>query len=90
MVEDLTRLSLVESEMLGQSSYKCGQAHKNHKEGHVTVTMSIKWIVTKLITIWFVVGIWLVHDQICVRIWRENVLVAVKIKVENKIENGTY
>lgn len=79
MVEDLAGLSLVESEVLGQSRDEGCQAHEQHQEGHVAVPVGVERIVTKLITIRLVVGVWLVHDQIRVWVGRENVLVAAKI-----------
>jgi hypothetical protein len=44
------------------------------------MSMGIKGIVSQLISIWLIVSVWLVNDQIGVRIWRENVLVTIGIR----------
>lgn len=41
------------------------------------MTLGIERIISKLITVWFVMGVSLVHYQISVGVWGENVLVTV-------------
>ena len=62
MVEHLTCLSLVESEVERQSSDESSGANEQNQEWVVTVSMGVEWIVSQLVTEWLIVSIWLVHN----------------------------
>ena len=75
VIEYLTELSVVKSEV---ESNGCREGHntcEDHKVRIVSVTMSIKRIITNLITIWFIVSVGLVNNKIGMRVWGENVFV---------------
>ena len=87
MVEHFGGLSLVESEVEGKGRHKSGDANIEHHEWPVTMTVAVEGIVSQLIPVWLIMGVWLVNDQVGVRIWRENVLVTIE-RSNKKI--GTY
>lgn len=61
-------------------SHCCDESNtsdKNHQVWHITMTLGIERIISKFITVWFVMGVSLVHYQISVGVWGENVLVTV-------------
>ena len=80
MVEHLGSLSLVKSEVEGQGGHKSGDAEIKLHEWPVTMSMSIKGIISQFISVWLIVSVWLVNDQIGMGIWRENVLVTIEIR----------
>jgi hypothetical protein len=41
------------------------------------MALGIERIISELITVWLIMGVGLVHYQISVGVWRENVLVTV-------------
>ena len=75
MVKDLTLLSVIKSEVECKDVSQCNASHKQHQVGHLTMTMCIERIITKLIPVWLIMCVWLVDNQVGVRVWRENVLV---------------
>ena len=77
MVEHLTGLSSVESKVESKGGNEGDGAHVEHQEGKFTVTVGIEGIVAQLVTIRLIMGIWLVHDQLSVGVWREDVLVTI-------------
>ena len=81
MVEYLTGLTLVESEVESQGCDECCGTGEKHQEWVVTMSPGLERIITKLITVWFIVGVWLIDNQVSVRIWREDVLVTMKIRL---------
>lgn len=78
MVEYLGCLSLVESEMESQSGHECCNTNIKHHEWPVSVAVSVEGIVSQLVSVWLVMGIGLVNNQVCVRVGRENVLVTIE------------
>ena len=83
MIVDFSSLSLVKTEMEKDGVSKCNDSKEKIQVWHITMSLSVKRIITDFITIWFIVGVGFVHDQVSVRVWRENVLVAVEIKDKN-------
>ena len=77
MIENLACLSLIESEMESKSCDERGESNEEHHVWHISVTVGIEGIVSKFITIWFVMSVWLVNNQISVGVWREDVLVTI-------------
>lgn len=82
MVEHLGCLPLVKSEVESKSSHEGGNSNVKHHEWPVSMPMAVERIVSKLVPVWLVVGVWLVNNQVCVRVWGENVLMAVEIRFE--------
>ena len=78
MIKYLTGLSPIEPEMECRHCNKRDTAGKEIQEWLVTMTVGIKWIVTQFITIWFIVSISLVNDQVGVCITTgENVFMTI-------------
>ena len=77
MVHDLARLSPVEAEVESHHGRKRHNTNIEHEVRHVAMTVGIERVVTEFITIRFVMRVGLVHDQVGVRVRRENVLVTV-------------
>ena len=91
MIVDFSSLSLVKTEMEKDGMSECNDSKEKIQVWHITVTLSVKRIITDFITIWFIVGVWFIHNQLSVGVWRENVLVAVEIKrLELVFEIDTY
>ena len=84
MIEYLTCLSLIESEMESKSCDERGESNEEHHVWHISVTVGIEGIVSEFITIWFVMSVWLVNNQVSVGVWREDVLVTI-LKRSHKI-----
>jgi hypothetical protein len=84
MVEYLRCLSLVESEMEGQSGNEGSDTHVDHHVWPVTMSVRVEGIVSQLITIGLIMGVWLVNNQVGVRVGGENVLVTIElIRIQN-------
>ena len=81
MIEYLTGLSSIKSEVESQGCDKCCGTNEKHQEWVVTVSLGLKRIITNLITIWFIVSVWLIDNQVSMRIWRKDVLVTIQILV---------
>ena len=75
MIEHLTSLSFVESEVVGQHRDEGDGSHKNHKVRHISVTLGVEGIITQLIAVRFVMSVRLVNNKVGVRVGREDVLV---------------
>ena len=80
MVVNFTSLSLIESKVECQCGDKACDTNIKHHVWHISVTVGIEGVVSKFITIWFVMSVWLVHDQVSVGVWREDVLVTALMK----------
>ena len=81
MIEYLTGLSSIKSEVESQGCDKCCGTNEKQQEWVVTVSLGLKRIITNLITIWFIMSVWLIDNQVSMRIWRKDVLVTIKIMV---------
>ena len=80
VIVDFSSLSLVKTEMEKDGVSECNDSKEKIQVWHITMSLSVKRIITDFITIWLIVGICFINNQFSVRIWRENVLVAVEIK----------
>ena len=82
MIEDLGGLPLVESEV---ESHCCDESNATDEDVHVwhiTVTLGLERIVSELISVRLIMSVWLIHDQVGVRVWREDVFVTVMERSE--------
>jgi hypothetical protein len=59
-----------------------------HHEWPITMSVSIERIISQLISVRLIMGVWLVNNQVSVGIWRENVLVTIERETING--NETY
>ena len=77
MIQHFTLLPVVKSEMEHDSVGEHDGSYIEHQVRHFAVAVSVEGIVTDLITVWLVVRVGLVNDQVGMGVWGENVLVAV-------------
>ena len=77
MIQHFTLLPVVKAEMEDDSVSEHDGSYIEHQVGHIAVAVSVEGIVTDLITVWLVVSVGLVDDQVGVGVWGEYVLVAV-------------
>ena len=77
MVESFTELSIVKSEMECCKMSKTNCCTKQEQIRHLSVSMGIKRIISELITEWLVVGVGFVYNQVCMRVWGEDIFVTV-------------
>ena len=75
MVEHFTLFSVIESEVEGKHVRDRNDSNKEHEIGHLTMTMSVERIITKFVSVWLIVCVWLINNQVGVRVRREYILV---------------
>ena len=86
MIQHFTLLPVVKAEMEHYSVSEHDGSYIKHQVRHIAVAVGVEGIITDLITVWFVVRVGLVNDQVGVGVWGEYVLVAVN---ENRISKNT-
>ena len=90
MVEDFTSLSIVEVEVSNLHASEGKDCHPQESKVDVSVSVSVEGIITELVTIWLIVRVWFVHDQVSVGVGREDELVAIQLRVRftrKKVKN---
>ena len=81
MVECLTNLPVVESEVGIAQVAEAHNSSEDDQEWVVTITRWVKWIVSKLIAIWLIVNTGLLLEGMAAWVSREDVLMVVQWQV---------
>ena len=90
MIEDLRGLSLVESEVESHSGDESNTSNEDVHVRHISVALGLKRIVSELISVRLIMSVRLIHDQVGVRVWREDVFVTAMERSETIDLENTY
>ena len=86
MVENFTNLALVKSEMAMSNMAEANNSDKNDHIRIISMSLSIKRIITKFITIRLVMNIVLFFEVVCMRVRRKDLMRARRKKNVNKVK----
>ena len=77
MIVNFSSLSFVKTEMEKNGVSESNDSKEKIQVWHISMSLSVKRIITDFVTIWFIVSVGFIYNQVGVRVWREDVLVAV-------------